>query len=403
MAIQLVPVRVRVQNDDMAGKRSSAAPTAATYFPQRLRNESLAPVVVFAGAERWFRDQGIELLAKRVLPDGDPGGAFVRIDARNPDDRNRVANAVEELRSASLFATSKIVLVENPEGAPADALPKASTRSKSPVIRLATAGLEHPVPNSVLVLSTAQPVKGRGALRVAPLIEAGAWVIDCRALYDAPGPWERGAAAHDHELGRFLVQRAQKSYRKKMPLDVAHALTRFVGSELADLDGALASVALYVGERETITADDVHTAVGETREDPMWRIGDAIWDGRHQDALEQTTATFDRGTTDARGASVVRPEALFAMLHATLFRGYRQVLAGSEALGRGENPTEIARANGVPPFLSDQFLGRCRRDPRKLLKLNRAFLDAETGVRGGGVPPRLAAERLVVSLTGAAL
>ncbi len=382
----------------MAGKRTRAAPTAATYFPQRLRKEPLPSVIVFAGAERWFRDQGLAFLTKRVLPDGDPGGALVRIDARNPDDRARVANAIEELRSSSLFATSKLVLVENPESAPADALPKSSTRSKSGVIRLATAGLEHPAPNSVLVLSTSQPVKGRGALRIAPLIEAGAWVVDCRALYDAPGPWERGAAAHDHELGRFLMQRARKRYRKKLPLEVAHALTRMAGSELAELDGALAAVALYVGEREAITADDVHAAVGETREDPMWRIGDAIWDRRAEDAIEQTTATFDRGTTDARGASVVRPESLFAMLHATLFRGYKQMLAGSEALARGENPTEIARANGVPPFLADQFLGRCRRDPKQLLGLNRAFLEAETGARGGGMPPRLAAERLVLTL-----
>ncbi len=137
---------------------------------------------------------------------------------------------------------------------------------------------------------------------------------------------------------------------------------------------------------------------GATREDPLWRIGDAIWDRDREAALARTTATFERGTTDARGAAVVRPESLFAMLHATLFRSYKQVLAGAEALKRGENPTEVARANGVPPFLADQFLGRCRRDPRALLALNRAFLDAETGVRGGGVPPRLAAERLVVGL-----
>jgi hypothetical protein len=60
----------------------------------------------------------------------------------------------------------------------------------------------------------------------------------------------------------------------------------------------------------------------------------------------------------------------------------------------------VAKAQGVPPFLAQRFLGRCRRDPALLLELHRGFIDAEAGVKGGGVPPRLAAERLVTHLVG---
>jgi len=226
----------------------------------------------------------------------------------------------------------------------------------------------------------------------------GAWVVDCRALYDAPAPWERGSPPYDHELSRFVAQRMRQVHKKTLDVEQAHALTRMVGSDLGALEDTLKSLALYVGQRAEVTAEDVAQSVGETREDPIWKLVDAVLDQDVPEALRLVDAAFERGLSDARGAVTVRPEALCAMLTAALHGAWRRTLAGAEGLVRGETQDEIAKAQGVPPFLATRFAGRCRRDPTEMLRRHGAFLEAEAGVKGGGVPPRLAAERLVTAL-----
>ena len=363
----------------------------AVQLPGRLEREGLPAVLVLAGAEAWFRARGVRAAIEVALPEGDPGGAVVRLDGRSPEQRERVPAAVEELRTASLFAAGKAVVVENPEAVPSGG--RAAT-----LTQLARAAAEASVAGSVLILSTSQPVKGRGSVSTKTLLGLGAWVVDCRPLYDGPAPWERGAAPYDHELARFVAQRMRQVHRKTLDVEQAHALTRLVGSDLGALDDALESLALYVGTRAAVTAEDLVESVADTREDPIWKLVDAVLDRDVDEALRLLTAAFERGLSDARGAVVVRPEALFAMLTAALHGAWRRTLAGAEALARGESHDEIAKAQGVPPFLAQRFLGRCRRDPAEMLTRHRAFVEAESGVKGGGVPPRLACERLVVTL-----
>jgi DNA polymerase III delta subunit len=378
----------------MARSRRAPAATPAPRLAARLEREPLPPVVVLAGAERWFHGEGVAAILGKALPAGDPGGALVRVNARVPEERERVAGALEELRTPSLFGAGKVVVLENAEAA-------AGSKDRSgaaALTRLATDAARSAPSGAHLVLSTALPVKGRGAVATKALLEAGAWVVDCRALYDAPAPWERGASPHDHELSRFLVTRMHRAHGKRLGLDDAHALSRLAGSELGALDDALRSLALYAGTREAVTGDDLARIVGRTREDPVWKLVDAALDGDAPTAMDLVEQAFDRGLSDARGAVTVRPEALCAMIVAALHGSFRRILGGSEALARGEEPGGIARAQGVPPFLADRFLERCRRDPGRLLDLHGAFFEAEAGVKGGGVPPRLATERLVARL-----
>jgi len=378
--------------------RRSARPAAvpAVDLAARLEGGPVPAVVVLAGAETWFREEGLRLVTRRVLPDGDPGAALLRLDAKRPEDRSGVSGVVDELRSGSLFGGGKVVAVDNADAA---AGPWAEGR-KSPLRNLAEAGLASAVEGSVLVLLTTRAVKGASAVPVAPLIEAGALVVDCRPLYDAPGSWQRGAAPYDHEVARWIVRRLASRHGKEVDLADAHALSRLVGSDLGELDAALATLAVFLGARRRVVEEDVHAALGATRTDPAWRLTDAVADGDLPRALELLEAACDRGVPDGRGGQVTSPEALFHFLEAALHGTWRRLLGGAEALARGEAPAEVARAQGIPSFRADEFLARCRRDPAELLARHGAFLEAEQGVKGGGVPARLALERLVVHLVG---
>ena len=402
---------------------SSPPPLAASAFLERAGTLDLPAVVVLAGAERWFREQAVQAVLARVFPEGDPGGAVTRLDARDHAQKEQVASAVEELRSASLFGTGRVVVVERPEAAasvgaargeeedddeeeggeePEPGARATGKRPQSPLLALALPALEAAVAGSVLVLSTERPVKGRGAVPLATLQKKGALVVDCRSLYDAPGPWERGAAPHDHELARHLVRRAKARFQKTLTAADAHALTRRVGSDLGDLEQALATLALHAGTRTGITAEDLDACFQGVREDPVWGLVDAVLDGRLADAIGRTDHAFRAGLTDQRGMPVTRPEALFPLVMGALHAGFRRVLAGAEALARGESEADVVRGAGLPGFLGEAFVARCRRDPAAWLARHGAFLEAERGVRGGGVPHEVALERLVVLLAAPA-
>ena len=108
---------------------------------------------------------------------------------------------------------------------------------------------------------------------------------------------------------------------------------------------------------------------------------------------------FDRGLSDPKGRVTVRHDALFPMLCVVLHGSFRRAMLVSEAAARGANPTDLPALAGLPSFVIERLLRQAaRRDPEELLLRHGAFVDAEAGVRGGGVPPRLAMERLVIAL-----
>ncbi|MFM8981028.1 MAG: DNA polymerase III subunit delta, partial [Planctomycetia bacterium] len=363
----------------------------------------------------------VAALRQRLFPEGDPGGSCTRLNARDSQQREQAFGAAEELRAGSLFGGGRLVVVDHPEalgapGAGADdpdddghepdegagqggEATAPARKLRSPMVALAEPALEARIAGSLLVLATARPVKGQGAIPLATLVKKGALVVDCRPLYDAPGPWDRGAAEHEHELGRHLVRRARQAHGKALALQEAHALTRRVGSELGELEQALETLARHAGARASLSADDLEACFAGTREEAAWGLVEAVLDGRRAEALAQLESALAQGVTDGRGGTIAQPEALCPMLCSVLHAGWRRALAGAEALSRGEPEGEVARSAGLPAFRAEPWLRRCRRmAPRAWQQLNTHFLEAEEGFKSGQVPAATALTRLVVAL-----
>ncbi len=409
--------------DGRTGRLSSGGVASQPLTPVAFLDlvaEGRAPsVVVFAGEEGFLAEEGIDALSAALFPGGAPPGAVVALDAASPDDAERVPAALDEVRTGSLFGPGKLVVVRNlgekgaaddgdgeggePEPAPdAPAAPGAKTpRKPSPITALVKAAMASPVANAVLVIASRKAAKGKGSVSTDAILKTGAALVDCRRLYDTGGPWARDAAPWDTEVSRWLVRRARALHRKAMDPTVAHALSMRIGAGLSSLAQALESLSAYVGERPEITGADVAASVGERREDPGWTFGDAVLDRDLDKALGLLAGAFDRGITDAKGRVATKPDGIYAMLEATLHAAYRRLMAVSEAAARGQNPASLPSLAGLPPFAVERVLRQAsRRDPADLLARHGAFVDASAGVRGGGVPPRLALERLVIALAG---
>ena len=124
----------------MPGSRSPTQALPAASIETRL-DEGVPGIVVLAGGERWFREEGLAAIVRRLLPSGDPGVSFLRYDARRAEDREGVSAAVDDVRSSSLFGGGgRVVAIDNPESAGG---PWAAGRS-SPVLTLAKAAAGTP-------------------------------------------------------------------------------------------------------------------------------------------------------------------------------------------------------------------------------------------------------------------
>jgi hypothetical protein len=413
-----------------------ANPTPGPDAPERFaRADGVPAVVVFAGEESFFADDGVAAITRAVFPNGDPGGAVVSLDATSPPDAERIASVIEELGTPSLFGDGKLVIIRRAESLGEDAgaesddddedddddvppppratkakvsaaatevtkgPPAKGTRRASPITTLVKAAMASAQPGSVLVLVTRKPVRGKGSVSADAIEKSGAALVDCRRLYDAPPPWARGGSPFNTEVANWIVRRGKSLHGKTIDARTAHALVVRRGSSLSGLAQTLATLASYVGARPAIVESDIASTVGDTREDPAWVLADAVLERDLPRALDLVAAAFERGLSDGRGRVAVRAEAVFPMLETALHSAWRRALLVCEAAARGENPASVPSLAGLPQFVVERAVRQAaRRDPDDLLLRHRAFVEAEVGVRGGGVPPRLAAERLVISL-----
>jgi hypothetical protein len=407
-----------------ARERSSAPPpVGAVEFLDRLAKGPVPRVVVLAGEEPFLASEAVEGIRARLFPEGDPGGAVVDLDATIPDEADRAAGAIDDLRTPSLFGGGKLVVVRNPEatarGAPSspDAEEEAGEGSEEadgeePERRPKAGGPRRPSPvtdlvkraggapeRAVLVVVTSKPVKGKGSVSAEAITRAGAVLVDCRRLYDTLPPWSRGGSPADTEVARWATRRAERRHGKDLAPDAVALLAGRLGSNLSAVAQALETLSAYAGTRRAIEATDVALLVGEERDDPAWAFADAVLDGDLDKALGFLESAFSRGFSDARGRVVTRPESVFPILGATLHSSYRRLLLVCEALARKEDPASVAGT--LPSFVLERVVRQAsRRDPEDLLARHGAFVEAEAGVRGGGVPPRVALERLVLALAG---
>jgi len=429
---------------------ASAAPLPGLDAAAHLASGEPPCVVVFAGEETFLAEEGLSALRKALFPEGEPAGALVELDAALPADADRVASVIEELGTPSLFGEGKLVVIRraeslggtaakdddedgDEEGGAADdeegtraapAARKASApaaegkgeakvegkaggkgaktggRKVNPITGLVKQACAAAQPGAVLALLVRKPVRGKGSVSADAILKTGALLVDCRRLYDAPPPWARAGPAFDTEVVKWLTRRAKVVHKKGLEPRAAHALTVRLGASLSPLARALETLSVYVGDRPGIAEADVAATVGETREDPAWVLADAVLERDVPKSLALVDASFERGLSDAKGRVAVREEAIFPVLFATIHGSWRRALAVSEATARGENPASLPALAGLPSFVVERVLRQtARRDPDDLLARHAAFVEAESSVRGGGVPPRLALERLVLALT----
>jgi DNA polymerase III subunit delta len=314
------------------------------------------PLYVLSGDEDFLKRRVLALLEPLVLSDADPEYGVTTF----PGDKTDFSTVRNELDSVSFFSDRRLVVVDQAD----PFVTKFRPQLEAYVAEPSAAG--------VLVLD----VKAFPATtKLAKAVPEAAHIV-CK------GPAE-------YRLAQWCVEWCQTQYGKKLTTPAAQLLVELVGPAMGVIDQELQKLKGFVGDRATIDVPEVDSITGRSRGANVFKILDAVGDGKPAVAIKILTELFEEGEAPLAilGAmgSQLRKLARAARMH-------NGQMALDEALTKAGVPTWPQARESARKQM--RHLGMSR-----LLKLYDWLLEVDGGLKGGNpLPDRLQIERLVVRL-----
>jgi len=314
-----------------------------------MSSTKVKPIYVLHGTDVFLRDAHRREVIAQVIGQADPQLCVSSFDATA-----ELADVLDELRTTPLLAQRRAVVVRD-AGTFVSAHRKALEKY-----------LLSPSQRASLILIVASwPTNTLLYKRVKEIGEA----IDCSV------PERVG-------LARWLKDAAAKRGKKISP-EAAELLEQCTGRDFAALDSEVEKLSLYLGDRETITAEDVQAVVTATAGPVAFALSNAITAGDAAAALK------------ALGGILTRPEDVFKTLGSIRWH-LRRVLAAQQLIDGGASPAKAVP--WMPPPQKAAFAAMLKRRPLSTLQKDfRWLLQADLAIKSG-TDGATALQKLVVEL-----
>ncbi len=191
------------------------------------------------------------------------------------------------------------------------------------------------------------------------------------------------------DITRWIKQRAKEAYDVEIEPRAMVALSAVTGNDLRVADNELLKLSCFVESGQAITEEDVAALTPYVPEANIFKMVEAIADGRGQLALNllhKLMADKDQN-----------PFGLFAMIT----RQFRLLLLAKEHLSSGGHPGGIASAIGVRPFVAQNLARQTRGfDVDELERIFRMLQDYDAKMKIGRIKPDLALDLFIASVAG---
>ncbi len=341
--------------------------------------------IVLGGGEGFLRSEAEGAVVRAVFGPGEPGPEFVTLDGV-PEGGAALepAAVLDEARSLSLFGIGgggrKVIAVRR-----ADAVVKQH-------MDVFLSFLERPAPQAVVVLHMESWDK-----RAAYARKLDAWAVDCMSLYEtAFGETDVSARA---PLGVWVASRASRAHGVRLSPDAVVRLIELTGTNLAELDGALGTLATSAGDgKRAVTRADVDARVAPSRTYTQFKIADLATAGRGAEAFAVADACFEQGLPDARGRVRHGESGIAESVIWAVSQRLEQLFAVKGLVAAGGWSASAAGKMGVPPFrMKDVETAARAQTLEKLGSALEVAFEAAKAVRGE-LEPRFAVERLLLGL-----
>jgi DNA polymerase-3 subunit delta len=329
-----------------------------------MSSEQIKPVYVLQGNDSFLRDAAREQIVSRIIGDSDPQVAVSQFDPKA-----ELAVVLDELRTTPFLAPRRAVIVRDADAFIAryreiETLDAKTNRLKAR--RPLDEYLQSPSMHSSLILMVSSwPSNTTLAKVVAKVGE----VRDC-------------SSPDASELPDFLKKAASRRNKKIQP-DAAQLLAAWIGQDLACLESEMEKLSLYVGERPTITVDDVSKLVTATAGAAAFALTNAITAG-------DTTAALK-----AMGQMTTRRGEEFKTLGMIVWH-LRRALGAQQNIVAGMPPQRALPR--MPYDAQGPFIAYLKRRPLEKLQQDFRRLIAVDLAMKSGVRAESAMTELVVQL-----
>jgi DNA polymerase-3 subunit delta len=309
------------------------------------------PIYVLHGSDGYLQSRHRRGLVDRLI-----GGADPQMCLSTHDATAELAAVLDELRTQPLLAPVRVVIVRD-----ADAFVSGNRQALEEYV-------QSPSPTGALVLMVSSWNK---STRLAKITAKVGEVFDCSE------PQTGQVARH---LQEFASNRG-----KRLDRQAAALLGQWVGADLSSLDQEIEKLSVYVGQRETITPEDVSAVVTASAGPGAFDLTNAITAGNTAEAIKALS-----------GMLTVRGEEFRTL--GLIGWHLRKAIKTAEMIDQGASPDAACRAAKVPGFQTRQFAGMVRkRGLRKLQGDFRKLIAADLGMKSG-LDARSAMQDLVIGL-----
>ncbi len=328
--------------------------------------------VLLLGPEIFFRDRCRKALKQAVLGEDAGEEGLIDIDLKEQP----VTRLLDETRSFSLFATSRLIIGRNAEGA----LPSGRGKSANDPSAALKDYFKDPTPGvTVLFECTRFDPADRDDKakleRVAKMFASAPWVVELHRL-----------SASDALKGCALLA-------QKMELDIDRdalaELVEMLGADMARLENELQKLKLYRPDGP-VTRQDLELMTPEARQSGAFELTDAL-------------ARKDRGRALELIDTLSKTGAYWPMQITLLASLFRQALAVKELGGRNPNAlsSELSRRGvRIWPSRAQQLAGMAAQFTREgLREALVALFEADRDLRRERPDDRVILEQLVLRLT----
>lgn len=336
------------------GPSVSASPAGASPRTRR----SAPTVFLLLGEEDWLAEQALRALLHDLLPASDRDLNLDFVDATTAP----IQEIIGRCETLPFFGVRRVVVLRRGEALrPQDQDALADY-------------LDRGAPPSTLILLAEKLDRRR---RLFTILQRTARIIPCGRLdpQDLP-PWVRARAEAAH---------------KAITPAATEALVVLVGGALRELGAEIDKVVSYVGDRRTITEDDVREVASHVAESTVFELMDAVGLRHTERALRLLQVVL---------AEEPAVKVLFMLGdQIRMLLRTKALLERTPVPGRRPPPDVIREALGTRAFLYERYRAQVaafgRMDVARILGL---LLEADTDIKTGMKPPRLALETLIVGL-----
>jgi DNA polymerase-3 subunit delta len=337
--------------------------------------EKPAAGYLFLGAEVFFRDRCRKALHRAVLGEDVSEDGLIQIDLKEQP----LARVLDETRSLSLFASSRLVIATNAE----NALPSGRSAKDSADAAILADYFRDPTPGVVLSFE-ATKLDARDRDDKAKLERVAQFYAS------VPVTVEIDRLTPDDALkGCALLAR---NIKLDIDNDTLAELVEMLGADMSRLENELQKLQLYA-EGRPVTRADIETLVPEARQSGVFELTDALARKQRDRALRIVDTLNESGA--------------YWPMQVTLLAGlFRQALAVKESGARSAKQAMDALASsGIRTWFSraQQLVETAQQFSRaELENALEALYEADKALRSPRPDDRLVMETLLLKLTGAA-